>query len=267
MRITFLGTGHATVTRCYNTCFLLKDAGFSLLVDGGGGSTLLSRLQSTGTKVSDLHDIFVTHRHIDHILGIVWLLRLLCHEKAKGTAQGEYRIYGHKEVTDLLALLAEKLLEPKEARHIGESIRLIRVEDGEERRIGNRDAVFFDVGSLKARQFGFSLNYADGKTLACLGDEPCHPCAEPYVKGCTWLLHEAFCLEQDAALFHPYEKQHSTVRDACLLAERLSIPNLILYHTEDSDLARRKERYLAEGRRFYSGRLFVPDDLEAIDLD
>ena len=42
--------------------------------------------------------------------------------------------------------------------------------------------------------------------------------------------------------------------------------NLILYHTEDRNIARRKELYLAEGKPCFSGRLFVPEDLEVFDL-
>ena len=82
----------------------------------------------------------------------------------------------------------------------------------------------------------------------------------------SWLLHEAFCLYGDRERFKPYEKHHSTVKDACELAESLRIPNLVLWHTEDKDLRHRKERYLAEGKRYYSGNLYVPDDRERLDL-
>ena len=56
------------------------------------------------------------------------------------------------------------------------------------------------------------------------------------------------------------KKHHSTVRDACRLAEKLSAKHLVLWHTEDKDLARRKERYLKEGQPCFSGKLYVPED-------
>ena len=37
MNLTILGTGNATVTHCYNTCFVLDGGGQYLLVDGDGG--------------------------------------------------------------------------------------------------------------------------------------------------------------------------------------------------------------------------------------
>ena len=79
-------------------------------------------------------------------------------------------------------------------------------------------------------------------------------------------MHEAFCLYGEADRFHPYEKHHSTVREACMTAEELAVPNLILYHTEETHLAERKELYTEEGRQFYHGNLCVPDDMESFEL-
>ena len=62
------------------------------------------------------------------------------------------------------------------------------------------------------------------------------------------------------------EKHHSTVKEACELAESLSIPNLVLWHTEDKNLSHRKELYTAEGKEYYHGNLLVPDDGEIIKL-
>ena len=54
--------------------------------------------------------------------------------------------------------------------------------------------------------------------------------------------------------------------DACKLAEELHIPNLVLWHTEDRDLARRKATYTAEGQAYYHGNLYVPDDGEILSF-
>ena len=56
------------------------------------------------------------------------------------------------------------------------------------------------------------------------------------------------------------------MKEACETAERLGVKNLVLYHSEDYFLKERKQRYLAEGRKFFSGGLYVPDDLETIEL-
>ena len=63
-------------------------------------------------------------------------------------------------------------------------------------------------------------------------------------------MHEAFCLHSESDIFNPYEKHHSTVKDACEKAEALGIKNLLLYHTEDKNLANRKKLYMQEGQQY-----------------
>ena len=109
-------------------------------------------------------DSDISHKHIDHIMGIIWMIRMICQHMRQGAYDGEAVIYGHADI------------------------------------------------------------------------------------------------------FHPYEKHHSTVKDACELAEQLHVKNLLLYHTEDRNLAKRKELYTEEGKRYYYGNLYVPDDLEKISL-
>ena len=125
---------------------------------------------------------------------------------------------------------------------------------------------FFDIHSTKAKQFGFTTTLENGKKLTCAGDEPYNPLCAPYAEGSDWLLHEAFCLYADREKYKPYEKHHSTVMDACKLAEELQIPNLVLWHTEDKTGGRRKELYTKEGQEFYHGNLYVPEDEEILEL-
>ena len=75
-KITMLGTGNATVTQCYNTCFALQTDTTLLLVDGGGGNGVLAQLKRAGIAIADIHHLFVTHAHTDHILGVIWLIRM-----------------------------------------------------------------------------------------------------------------------------------------------------------------------------------------------
>lgn len=139
-------------------------------------------------------------------------------------------------------------------------------DDGETCRIIGHDVTFFDIQSTKAKQFGFTMDLGDGRKLTCCGDEPLTESVEHYARGSAWLLHEAFCLFSQADIFDPYEKHHSTVKDACELAERLGVENLLLYHTEDRNLAQRRRLYAEEGELCYSGRLWIPDDLESVEL-
>ena len=79
-------------------------------------------------------------------------------------------------------------------------------------------------------------------------------------------MHEAFCLYSERDIFKPYQKFHSTVKDACEIAEKLNVKNLILYHTEDSHIENRKILYSTEGKQYYTGNLVIPDDGEQIKI-
>ena len=98
------------------------------------------------------------------------------------------------------------------------------------------------------------------------GDEPLKEEFLSKADGVKYLLHEAFCLYEQRDIFQPYEKHHSTVKDVCQMAEEKQIPNVILMHTEYKCIRERKEKYMKEGRAFYSGNLFIPDDGEKIEL-
>jgi len=238
-----------------------------LLVDGGGGNGLLYQLLQSGNDWRDIHDIFITHKHIDHLLGIIWLLRLFLQGMSRREYDGTVNIFAHAEVIEILRKLAVLLFEPRETRFIDDRLLLITVHDREEKTIIGETFLFFDIHSSKAKQYGFRVTLNNGKTLCCCGDEPCSEEFFSLVKNCDVLLHEAFCLFCEKDRFEPYKKSHSTVKDACELAEKLNVQRLVLYHTEDSDIANRKKRYIEEGKAYFHGKLLIPDDLDTIDIE
>ena len=266
MKLTILGTGNANAMECYNTCFVLSDKKSHLLIDTGGGNRILKVLKDSDILLTDIHDIFITHEHIDHLLGLVWLIRMIGQMINQGKYQGELRIYCHSGLISTIKTIAELTIQKKVTKHIGKEIRLIPLENGDTKEILDCKVTFFDIGSTKAKQFGFTLVTTAGKKLTCCVDEPYNECEEPYVRGSDWLMHEAFCLYRESDIFKPYEKHHSTVKEACQLAEELHVPNLILYHTEETHGADRKALYVEEGMQYYHGNLFVPDDLEVFEI-
>lgn len=262
MKLTILGTGNAAVSECYNTCFVLSDKEEYFLVDAGGGNRILKLLKDAGIELEDIHNIFVTHEHIDHVLGVIWLIRMIGQRMNQGKYEGDLRIYCHQELAEKIQTIASLTIQKKVCRHMGERIQFVKVESGEQREIMGCTVTFFDIASTKAKQFGFTMKLKNGEKFTCVGDEPYNEVNYEYVKGSSWLLHEAFCLYAEADKFKPYEKHHSTVKEACQLAEELGVPNLLLYHTEETHLKERKELYTAEGQEYYHGNLYVPDDME-----
>lgn len=191
---------------------------------------------------------------------------MICQHMKQGEYDGDATIYAHEEAITLLIDISQKLLQKKDVEFINKRLHFKVVGDGEKVNILNREVTFFDIQSTKAKQFGFCMKLNNGK-LTCCGDEPYNICEEKYVKDSKWLLHEAFCLNSQSDIFHPYEKHHSTVKDACEIADTLNIENIILYHTEDHNLKNRKELYIGEGKKYFKGNIFVPNDLEFFDIE
>lgn len=260
------GTGNATMTRYYNTCFAIRSGEEYFMTDAGGGNGILRILEEMQVPLNRIHHLFVTHEHTDHILGVIWMIRMIGTAIKKGNYEGTFHIYCHDGLIDTIQTFCRLTLQKKFCDLIGGPIKLIPVEDRETRRILDMEVTFFDIHSTKARQFGFRAALPDGKIVCCPGDEPLNPLCEEFAKDADWLFHEAFCLYRDREIFSPYEKHHSTVKDACELAERLSARHLILWHTEDKTYPERAILYHAEGEEFYHGELLVPEDESLIEL-
>ena len=268
-QITMLGTGNATVSQIYNTCFVLQTPSTLMLVDAGGGNGILAQLKKVNVQISDIHHLFVTHAHTDHVLGVIWVIRMVA--QCKGY-EGLLHVYGNDKVMKVIKTIIDMILAKKQLTKVAERVVFHQVEDGDCFEVGDMKLECFDIQSTKEKQFGFraELPSSDesGKSLvlACLGDEPYNEQNRRYIVGADWMMCEAFCLYADRDTFKPYEKCHSTALDAGKLAEELGVKNLILYHTEEKTLANRKENYTREAAENFKGRIFVPDDLEVIEL-
>ncbi len=265
-KLIVLGTGHALTTHCYNTCFALERGGEYCLVDAGGGNGILAQMERAGMDCPSIRHLFVTHCHTDHILGVIWAVRVIAAAMCKGGTAGELHLYGHDAAMDAVQAMCRMTLQKKWVDLFGTRILFHKVEDGEKASIMGCETVFFDIASTKMKQFGFSMELPDGKKLTCLGDEPCSPRCEGYARGSDYLLTEAFCLDGESGRYHPHEINHSTVKDAAQLSEKLGARTLLLWHTEEAHLSERRELYTEEAARYFTGNILVPDDLDVIQL-
>ena len=129
------GTGNAQAIHCYNTCFAIRNDNDYFMVDAGGGNGILKILDDMKVDLNAIHHIFVTHEHTDHILGIVWMIRMIATGMKKGTYEGNLQIYCHPGLVDTISTLCRLTIQGKFYKMIGERIFLVPVEDGETVRI------------------------------------------------------------------------------------------------------------------------------------
>ena len=127
VELIMLGTGSAMVTKCYNTCFALRNDEEYFLVDAGGGNGILAQLEKAEISYKNIKGMFVTHGHTDHIMGAVWIIRKYAALMNEGKFKGEFNIYGHNEVVNILNTLSNMMLTKKLVKFIGNGINICEV--------------------------------------------------------------------------------------------------------------------------------------------
>lgn len=268
MQIHILGTGHASATECYNTCFTISNNNNEhFLVDSGGGNGILKQLKSAGIPIQNIKSIFISHIHMDHILGVLWLIRILVKKFYKKELEELICIYGNDEVIAALEKLCDILI-PKDFIYlINNKIKLIVVNNNESKKIMGFDINFFDLTAKKVKQYGFVIRKDCSNFFAFIGDETCDECTEKYLYNVEWLFADAYMAGKEAEEYNPIKKHHhGTVKFVAELGTKLKIKNLILSHTIDTDLLHRKECFTVDAKRYFKGNVYVPDDLEVIKL-
>ena len=253
------------VAKCYNTCFVIDCENGSIMVDAGGGNGILTQVEKAGLDWTTIKALFITHAHTDHIIGGIWVLRKINSLIKHNAYEGLFKVYGLAKNLDFLKYSCNFLLNDS----LSERIQFIPICGEDKQTECGIEFEVIDIHSTKKEQLGFRAVIREHDkeiVMVCLGDEPCYITSESYVRNADWLLSEAFCLRSEKELFHPYEKNHSTAYDAGLTAEKLGVKNLLLYHTEDSDLKNRAKKYAEEAMQSYNGNVYVPDDLEVIQI-
>lgn len=266
-QLTFLGTGGALATKCYNTCFLIQTERTTFLTDTGGGNGILTQLEKAKISPPNIDSLFITHAHTDHVLGGVWLIRVAMQQWLKGKRTTPFHVYSHEKVLSLLDIISRMTLPPRFTNLLGDKVLFHELHNGDCFQTGDLKLQCFDIHSTKEKQFGYIAHLPNGQRLACLGDEPYNPLNASYIQDADWLLCEAFCLDKEKDLYRPHEKHHGTVLEAARNASQLHVGHLVLYHTVDKDLPHRKQAFTEEASTAFDGRIFVPDDLETIPLN
>ncbi len=266
-RLIMLGTGCTEAEICYHSCFAIQKGREYLLVDGGGGSRILTRLKEAQIPLTGIHHIFASCEREDHLLGLVWVIKEIAKLIRDEVFEGELRIYCRPDLADTLRTVCSMVLPKKLTWLFDHRIVFVSVYDGDSRQMMGYETTFFDLHTVRSRQFGFAMTMGNGARLVFAGSEPLNEQCFDYAAGADLLIHEAYCLYSQQETFRAYEKNLGTVRDACELANYLQIPNLLLYSTEEVNLKRRAELYQAEGRLYYKGNIIVPRDLESIEFD
>jgi ribonuclease Z len=295
--VVFLGTSGSTPTAQRSTAAtLVRRGGDRLLVDCGEGTQ--RQLLRSDVGLVELEDVFLTHLHADHYLGLPGMLKTF----ALRGRELPLTVYGPRGLRDLLASLRRvfgKLTYPLETVELapgdalardGYRVETFEVRHGvsavgyavaEERRPGRFDveaAVRLGVPSGPERgalQRGEDVSLADGRVVRAADvvgeDRPCRkvvlsgdtaPAASVVeaAAGADLLVHEAtFCAEERE---RARETLHSTAGEAALLAREAGVRLLALVHLS----SRYHGPDVAEEARALFPDTVVPRDFDVVEI-
>lgn len=263
MKLHILGTGHADVTHNYNTCFCLQNKGEFLLVDGGGGNTVLRKLQDTKIPLDKIENIFVSHNHNDHLFGVIWVLRITLKDYLSGLKHSPKTVFGSKICLDTIQNICEATMGQFWSKNYKQIFTFHEVKQGSKVNIAGLNFEFFDTLATDMPQMGF---YIKDKDFVFAGDVPLDEKYHERFKGANYLCLEAFCSEREKEGKELPLLKHYSVVKAAQVGEKLQVKNLILWHTDDSLGKRRKRIYTHEANTVFHGNVIVPNDLETLEI-
>lgn len=227
-------------------------------MDTGYGNEVSRALLEIGFEPRTIENVFISHSDSDHILGIVPLMRFI--RKADHKIRLIADVYTHKAIESLFAYVSKK-----HWRDAQKNLELITIADGDKLEFSDLKLEFVETGT-KVPMFGVICELPTGKKLFYPGDEPIRPEHYDRIENIDYLIHEAFCLHNQLEAYDPHKKAHGTALEAAQKAQEVEAKNLLLVHMEDETLETRKEAYAAEVKSAFSGEVFVPVDLDSINL-
>ena len=264
-KIIMLGTGNGGVVNLYNTCFVIQNDYGNFLVDTGSSMEIVKRLSKVNIKLEEINNIFISHAHSDHILGLINIFKKIGFMALNGEYSKKLNIYCNDYVYEAITNVAKYTLPDKVMEYVYKVVDFIILKDSDKYIINGVEYTFFDLRNKNVKIYGFEC-FLDGKRLVFLGDINPSDKIKDRIVDADYVMVESFCLDSEEDVFHAHIGNHSTVKDVCIYMRELNVKNLILYHTEETHGENRKELYTKEGQEYFLGKVIVPDDLECIDI-
>lgn len=299
LSVRFLGTSASRPTVERNvTSLAVRRGGETFLFDCGEGTQ--RQMMRYGVSFN-LGDIFFTHMHADHILGVIGLVRTMA---LQGRTE-PMRLYGPPKSERLLRqavtlgsdkqhfpISFSELTPGQPLARNGYSIVPFPVEHGgalamglalvEDERLGrfNPDlarSMGIPEGPLWGRiHKGQDITLADGRvvtpgelvgptragrTLVFTGDARPSDSTVAIAHHADLLIHEATFAQDEAAL--AVETGHSTAREAATIAQRAEVKQLVLTHIS-SRYSRDANELVAEARAVFPTAILARDGMEIV---
>jgi ribonuclease Z len=216
MHLRFLGTaGYHPTDRRQTACLMLPEAG--VVLDAGTGMYRAGELLQTDTL-----DIFLTHSHLDHVIGLTYLFSVLA-----GHENVAVRVHGEAAKLDAIAahLFAKPIfpaLPPLHWQPLADAVPLA----------GNGRLSWFALAH-PGGSVGYRIDWPD-RSMAYVTDTTADPQADYVhrIRGVDVLVHE--CYFPDGSEDRARMTGHSCATPVAQVARAAEVKRLLLVHLDPS---------------------------------
>ena len=265
INITFLGTGtpRPDINKL-GPSILLKHKEHEILFDAGRGITL--RLDQINNNYSKIHDIYISHMHFDHIVGLAdfWLTSNLW-QKKKNT-----NVYGPGGIKEFCKELKKSYVKDLHYRYDKNSISELNCINHNGIKIYDNTLSITpfknDHGHVK-NSYGFKIKFGN-KKIVYSGDTTYSKNVVDNSKNADILIHEIMSVSKK--LYDKNKRLRSVASTHTNINQLIKILNIakpkltILNHAL---LFGVKEKFvLSEIKKGYDGNVIFANDLMSIDL-
>ncbi|MBN1879887.1 ribonuclease Z [bacterium] len=259
MKVHFLGTASALVTRDRDNSSLLVESGSDLILLDCGGNPA-GKILYFNYRPADLNAVFLTHLHIDHCYGLPALLFHMFLEKRTTSLE---LFCPEEEFSALNGQLSSHDIENDVRTY---SIHKNPVPLQETSALWETDDTLVYAGpafhSRPTRAYRV-IEKKSGRTVVFTGDTIPSDEVAKFAMNVDLLVHEATYLESHSDLASEYG--HSTAGQAAQIALKANARALALIHFECLS-GSSVEEYRSEAARIFKGRIYTPDDLSTLHL-
>lgn len=252
MKLVLLGTGGYFANDIRHTaCLMLPEVG--VILDAGSGL-----FRATDYLATERLDIFLTHAHLDHVLGLTYLLGVLPEELQRQTV-----VHGAAE--KLAAIRAHLFAEP--LFPVGPTFQMQPLA-GEVALVAGGKLSYFPL-THPGGSVGFRLDWPTS-SLAYVTDTTAAADADyvERIRGVNVLVHEAYFADgadgadgADEANEMADVTGHSRLRDVAQVAAAAEVGLLVLVHI-DPQLQQDDELDLRPAQQIFQNTLLGTDRME-----
>jgi len=272
MKVTLLGTGvPVPVMNRFGMSTLVEAGGEKLVFDAGRGS--LQRLFQAKVPLKDIHMLFLTHLHSDHVVGIPdlmltgWLF---------GRRENPFRVWGPRGTKDMMTHLERAFefdirIRLYDDRPPPQGIVVI-AEDIQQGVVYERNGVkvtAFDVDHHPVKPaLGFRVDYG-GRSVVLSGDTKFSENLIRFAQGADLLIHSVAAPETVRRVQPPEQAKaildhHTLPEEAGTVFARVRPKFAVYSHIAFPNAT--AEDLIPPTRKTYSGPLELGEDLDVIEV-